>query len=165
MWGNITIAFMLAFITSFVITPYTMRLAHRVGAMDLPEERKIHKKPIPRLGGLAIITGFLLSVLYLLFILNMEKTIDLGGTEKYGIKLMGFLFGIIILGITCFIDDSKNIPAGVKLLAQLVVAIIVTACGIKIDMIEIPFLEKNLILNNVFSYTYDRMDSRYYQCN
>ena len=152
MWGNITIAFMLAFITSFVITPYTMRLAHRVGAMDLPEERKIHKKPIPRLGGLAIITGFLLSVLYLLFILNMEKTIDLGGTEKYGIKLMGFLFGIIILGITCFIDDSKNIPAGVKLLAQLVVAIIVTACGIKIDMIEIPFLEKNLILNNVFSY-------------
>ena len=152
MWGNITIAFMLAFITSFVITPYTMRLAHRVGAMDLPEERKIHKKPIPRLGGLAIITGFLLSVLYLLFILNMEKTIDLGGTEKYGIKLMGFLLGIIILGITCFIDDSKNIPAGVKLLAQLVVAIIVTACGIKIDMIEIPFLEKNLILNNVFLY-------------
>ena len=64
MWGNITIAFLLAFITSFVITPYTMRLAHRVGAMDLPEERKIHKKPIPRLGGLAIITGFLLSVLY-----------------------------------------------------------------------------------------------------
>lgn len=73
MWGNITIAFMLAFITSFVITPYTMRLAHSVGAMDLPEERKIHKKPIPRLGGLAIITGFLLSVLYLLFILNIEK--------------------------------------------------------------------------------------------
>ena len=152
MWGNITIAFMLAFITSFVITPYTMRLAHRVGAMDLPEERKIHKKPIPRLGGLAIITGFLLSVLYLLFILKMEKTIDLGGTEKYGIKLMGFLLGIIILGITCFIDDSKNIPAGVKLLAQLVVAIIVTACGIKIDIIAIPFLEKNITLSNVFSY-------------
>ena len=47
MWGNITIAFLLAFITSFVITPYTMRLAHKVGAIDFPGERKIHNKPIP----------------------------------------------------------------------------------------------------------------------
>ena len=140
MWGNITIAFLLAFITSFVITPYTMRLAHKVGAIDFPGERKIHNKPIPRLGGLAIISGFLLSVLYLLFILNN------------GIKLMGFFLGIIILGITCFIDDSKNIPAWVKLLAQILSAVIVTVCGVKIDMIAVPFMEKNIILNNVFSY-------------
>ena len=152
MWGNITIAFLLAFITSFVITPYTMRLAHKVGAIDFPGERKIHNKPIPRLGGLAIISGFLLSVLYLLFILNIEKTISLVGTENYGIKLMGFFLGIIILGITCFIDDSKNIPAGVKLLAQILSAVIVTVCGVKIDMIAVPFMEKNIILNNVFSY-------------
>lgn len=152
MWGNITIAFLLAFITSFVITPYTMRLAHKVGAIDFPEERKIHNKPIPRLGGLAIISGFLLSVLYLLFILNIEKTISLVGTENYGIKLMGFFLGIIILGITCFIDDSKNIPAWVKLLAQILSAVIVTVCGVKIDMIAVPFMEKNIILNNVFSY-------------
>ena len=152
MWGNITIAFLLAFITSFVITPYTMRLAHKVGAIDFPGERKIHNKPIPRLGGLAIISGFLLSVLYLLFILNIEKTISLVGTENYGIKLMGFFLGIIILGITCFIDDSKNIPAWVKLLAQILSAVIVTVCGVKIDMIAVPFMEKNIILNNVFSY-------------
>lgn len=152
MWGNITIAFLLAFITSFVITPYTMRLAHKVGAIDFPGKRKIHNKPIPRLGGLAIISGFLLSVLYLLFILNIEKTISLVGTENYGIKLMGFFLGIIILGITCFIDDSKNIPAWVKLLAQILSAVIVTVCGVKIDMIAVPFMEKNIILNNVFSY-------------
>ena len=152
MWGNITIAFLLAFITSFVITPYTMRLAHKVGAIDFPGERKIHNKPIPRLGGLAIISGFLLSVLYLLFILSIEKTISLVGTENYGIKLMGFFLGIIILGITCFIDDSKNIPAWVKLLAQILSAVIVTVCGVKIDMIAVPFMEKNIILNNVFSY-------------
>ena len=62
MWGNITIAFLLAFITSFVITPYTMRLAHKVGAIDFPGERKIHNKPIPRLGGLAIISGSIFIV-------------------------------------------------------------------------------------------------------
>lgn len=50
MWGDIAIAFLLAFITAFVITPYTMRLAKKVGAIDVPNERRINKKPMPRLG-------------------------------------------------------------------------------------------------------------------
>lgn len=49
MWGDIAIAFLLAFITAFVLTPYTMRLAKKVGAMDEPNDRKINKKPMPRL--------------------------------------------------------------------------------------------------------------------
>lgn len=50
MWGNIAIAFVLAFIISFVVTPYTIRIAKKVGAIDYPkEERKINKKPMPRL--------------------------------------------------------------------------------------------------------------------
>ena len=49
MWGDIAIAFLLAFITAFVITPYTMRLAKKVGAIDIPNERRINVKPMPRL--------------------------------------------------------------------------------------------------------------------
>jgi len=49
MWGDIAIAFLLAFITTFVITPYTIRLAKRVGAIDMPEKRRINSKPMPRL--------------------------------------------------------------------------------------------------------------------
>lgn len=49
MWGDIAIAFLIAFITSFVITPYTMRLAKKIGAIDLPSDRRINKKPMPRL--------------------------------------------------------------------------------------------------------------------
>ena len=49
MWGDIVIAFLLAFITAFVITPYTMRLAKKVGAVDLPNDRRVNKKPMPRL--------------------------------------------------------------------------------------------------------------------
>ena len=154
MWGNITIAFLLAFITSFVVTPYTMRLAHKIGAIDIPDKRKVHKKPIPRLGGLAIISGFIVSIIYLLIVLNIENTIQLNGIEQYGIKLLGFFIGILILGITCFIDDSKNIPALLKLLAQLLAAIIVVMCGVKIDIIAIPLLEKNINLSNIVSYIF-----------
>ena len=49
MWGDIVIAFLLAFITAFVITPHTMRWAKKVGAIDLPNDRRINKKPMPRL--------------------------------------------------------------------------------------------------------------------
>ena len=49
MWGDIAIAFLLAFITAFVITPYTIRLAIKVGAVDVPSDRRVNKKPMPRL--------------------------------------------------------------------------------------------------------------------
>ena len=76
MWGDIAIAFMLAFITTFVITPYTIKLARKVGAVDTPkDERRINTTTMPRLGGLAVIAGFIVSIVYLLIILNMEKSI------------------------------------------------------------------------------------------
>ena len=113
MWGNIIIAFILAVLTCFVVTPYTMRLAKKVGAVDIPSQRKIHKKPIPRLGGLAIISGFLVSVIYLLIILNWEN-VNIYNGQDYILKLVGFLVGIVILGIVCFVDDFKDVRPLVK---------------------------------------------------
>lgn len=50
MWGDIAIAFLLAFITAYVITPYTIRFANKIGAVDIPSSsRKIHKSNMPRL--------------------------------------------------------------------------------------------------------------------
>jgi len=149
MWGNIIIAFILAVLTCFVVTPYTMRLAKKVGAVDMPSQRKVHKKPIPRLGGLAIIVGFLVSVSYLLIILNWEN-VNIYNGQEYILKLMGFLIGIIILGITCFVDDFKDVHPLVKLTAQIISAIIVCICGIRIENINLPFLSGDL--NIVFSY-------------
>ena len=51
MWGDIAIAFLLAFITAYVLTPYTMRLAKKVGAIDIPNDRRVNKKPMPGLRG------------------------------------------------------------------------------------------------------------------
>ena len=49
MWGDIAIAFLLAFITSFMITPFSIKLAKKWGAIDIPNDRRINKKPIPRI--------------------------------------------------------------------------------------------------------------------
>ena len=152
MWGDIVIAFLLAFITAFVITPHTMRLAKRVGAIDIPNDRRVNKKPMPRLGGLAVISGFLVSIIYLLITTSLEGKINLFGEENYYFKLIGFFIGIIILGIVCYIDDVKGIPSYAKLTAQIVAAIIVVAFGIKIEDISIPFIEGKIEIGGVFSY-------------
>ena len=137
MWGDIAVAFLLAFITAYVITPYTIRFAKKVGALDIPKEkRKIHKKPMPRLGGLAVIAGFAVSVIYLLVVMSIEKTINLFDGENYFIKIIGFFAGAIVLGIFCFVDDLKNINPFVKLIGQILAATIVVMCGIEIDKIS-----------------------------
>ena len=154
MWGDIAIAFLLAFITAFVVTPYTIKLAKRVGAIDLPkDERRINKKPMPRLGGLSVIAGFLVSIIYLIAILGIEGSLELNGTEQYYLKLIGFFLGSLVIIIVCFIDDVKGLPALVKLLAQIIAAIIVIKSGIIIEHVNIPFLNGEGLtqLNQAFS--------------
>ena len=151
MWGDIAIAFLLAFITAFVITPYTIRLAKKVGAVDIPNDRRINKKPMPRLGGLAVIAGFLVSVLYLVISASIEGNINIKEDNLY-IKLLGILGGMLVLGIVCYIDDVKDIKPLTKLAGQLVAAIIVASAGVLIDNFTIPFKENNIILNELFSF-------------
>lgn len=152
MWGDIAIAFLLAFITTFVVTPHTMRLAKKVGAIDIPNDRRVNKKPMPRLGGLAVISGFLVSIIYLFITTSIEGKLSLFGEENYYIKMIGFFLGIFVLGIVCYIDDVKGIPSLVKLAAQIIASIIVVACGIRIENISIPFTEGKIVISGIFSY-------------
>ena len=140
MWGDIAIAFLLAFIIAFMATPYTIKIANKVGAVDVPkDERRMHKKAMPKFGGPAVIIGFLVSVIYLITVMSMENTINLFGPENYGMKLLGMLLGIIVISITCIIDDIKTIKPIIKLLGQLIAAIIVVAFGIRIGDIDFAF--------------------------
>lgn len=154
MWGDIAIAFLLAFVTAYVITPYSIRFARKVGAMDIPKEtRKIHKKPMPRLGGLAIIAGFTVSVIYLITMMSIEKTIFLNDTNQYYIKLLGLFSGAIVLTVFCMIDDIKGIHPLVKLFGQTLAAIIVALCGIRIDRIVFSSFLNTVITEEMLSIT------------
>ena len=151
MWGDIAIAFLLAFIVTFMATPYTIKIAHKVGAVDIPkDQRRMHKKAMPKFGGPAVILGFLVSVIYLLIVMSMENTINLFGIEQYGMKLLGMLLGIIIIGVTCIIDDIKTIRPIIKLTGQVLAAIVVVLFGVRIDEIQLPFIQ-NPQVQEVFS--------------
>jgi len=152
MWGDIAIAFLLGLVTAFVVTPFSMRIAKKYGAIDVPNDRRVNKKPMPRLGGIAVIAGFFVSTIYLLISMSIEGKLVLFEEDMLWLKLVGFFVGIIILGITCFIDDTKGIHSLTKLIVQIVVALIVVACGIRIENFEIPFLNGQAELNIVLSY-------------
>ena len=147
MWGDIAIAFLLGLVTAFVVTPFSMRIAKKY-----PNDRRVNKKPMPRLGGIAVIAGFFVSTIYLLISMSIEGKLVLFEEDMLWLKLVGFFVGIIILGITCFIDDTKGIHSLTKLIVQIVAALIVVACGIRIENFEIPFLNGQAELNIVLSY-------------
>ena len=75
-WIRIVMALVVAFGVSFIVTPVVKSFAKQVGAIDIPDnKRHIHKQPIPRMGGLAIFIGFLLSVLLFADITNQVRGI------------------------------------------------------------------------------------------
>ena len=149
MWGDIAIAFLLAFITAYVVTPYTIRFARKVRAVDIPRgnKRKIHKRVMPRLGGLAVIAGFSVSVIYLLIVMTLEGSASF---DSYYTQLIGFFSGALVLSIFCFIDDLKGIPAIVKLLGQIIAACIVVFTGTSIERIELFNLSGTFVNNETF---------------
>ena len=118
------LAFITALIAVYALTPLVIKFAVKAGAMDKPDPRKVHKKPIPRLGGLAIYFAFMIAVCSMVDFTNEIIGLLLGGTF------------IVIVGI---IDDFISLPAKVKLLGQILAACILVAFDIRIDFITDPF--------------------------
>ena len=146
MWGDIAIAFILAFITSFVGVPYTIKLAHKVGAIDIPkDERRMNTKPIPRIGGIAVIIGFLVASMFLITTSIIENKINSIDFDYYKIRILGFLVGIAIISIAAYLDDIKNLKPIIKLIAQVAAAAVIYAVGIRIESIN------NITLHPVLS--------------
>ncbi len=129
---DILITFILAAVTAAIVTPLTIKLAHRVGAIDEPKDaRRVHTKAMPRLGGLAFISGFFVAILYMLLT---------NSTLSNGVNLWGFFIGLAIIICIGFLDDVYHLKAWHKLLGQVIAAILVIASGLRIWYVNIPFL-------------------------
>ena len=125
-------AFAAAVIVALIVTPAVILLAKKTGAMDAPNARKVHKKPVPRIGGLAIYAGFMAAIIFVAvkFGLDGESL-----KETVGLVLSGSL--IVALGL---VDDYKNLPARVKLLGQIFAAtVLVLLFDVRIDFVTDPF--------------------------
>lgn len=119
------LALAVAFLISFAATPMVISLAHKINAIDVPKDhRRVHKKPIPLIGGLAIFYGFIVSVLCF-------ATIDR--------ETAGILIGSVIIVTVGVIDDMSDMKAIVKFLCQIIAAAVAVYFGVRIEHFANPF--------------------------
>lgn len=106
----ILLPMVVALVISFLSTPIVKSFACKLGAIDVPkDERRMHKVPIPRMGGLAIFLGFIISVLLFVEIDDQMK---------------GILLGSVIIVVMGIIDDITPLRASLKFVVQILAALI-----------------------------------------
>jgi UDP-GlcNAc:undecaprenyl-phosphate/decaprenyl-phosphate GlcNAc-1-phosphate transferase len=128
--GNIIILALSSAIISFILTPIVKRIAKHFNIMDIPKDnRRIHKKPIPLLGGLAIYVSFVM-VLFL-------KPGPLSNEE------VGILIGATIITIGGFIDDKFDLKPWQKILFQLAAALSLVFTSVSIQNLTNPLVDGN----------------------
>lgn len=113
--------------SALLLTPIVIKIAFKFGFIDQPEARKVHSKPMPRIGGLAVFVavgiGFLLS-------------------DIVDAKVTGILVGAVIILITGLIDDRYQIKALYKLGGQMLAVVAVIGSGLSIEILSVPGVGK-----------------------
>lgn len=124
-------AVLLAFGLTLLITPLVRKWAFKWGALDRPNQRKVHQKVMPRLGGLAIFISFMVAVL---------------ATREITLQLAGFLTGGFLIIVLGFLDDTRGVSPRVKLAGQIVAACAVIPFGLEVNFLTNPLAEDPLLL-------------------
>lgn len=135
------IGLIISYLLGVFIVPFVIHFSEKQGLVDNPGERKIHVKPISRLGGIAIWLSTMLTFFFLILL----------SYYPYGKLLSGILLGSSMMFLLGLIDDIYGLGAKFKLVIQLTIATIVFLLGIRIDSITIPFHEP-IVLSMVVSY-------------
>jgi UDP-GlcNAc:undecaprenyl-phosphate GlcNAc-1-phosphate transferase len=119
------LAFLLAGLVTLLLVPSTVRLARRVGAIDMPNARSLHELPTPKLGGLAILAGALIAGLIWL---------------PWDAETRTILIGAVAISLVGFLDDVYDLNAAAKLLGQTAAVIIPVTAGVTVASFTFPFL-------------------------
>jgi UDP-GlcNAc:undecaprenyl-phosphate/decaprenyl-phosphate GlcNAc-1-phosphate transferase len=128
--------FLLALVLTLILTPVTRGLALKLGAVDRPSKRKIHKNIIPRFGGLSIFVSFVVAVV---LAMSFSGTFGVKLNFKDMQSLNGILFGGALITLIGLFDDMKGMPALWKLAGQIVAASVAIYFGVQIYIISTPF--------------------------
>jgi UDP-GlcNAc:undecaprenyl-phosphate GlcNAc-1-phosphate transferase len=133
--GSYLLCFVVAAVASVVLTPLARLMAIKVGAVGNPGGRHVHARSIPRLGGTALAAGWGIAVLACLNRpgAGSETLADSG-------SLWGMVFGSLALCVVGAIDDIRGLRAHHKLAAQLAIGVVAFSCGLRIEVVSLPFL-------------------------
>jgi len=139
----IIVAFVLAALISLFATPVVRRAIRRVGLLDHPDERRTHRRPLPRGGGLAVMVAFVAVGGILAIVGSAVPGVPPTSGVDMG-ELIGLFGGGILAAVLGVIDDALDLRARWQFLGQIVVALVAVAAGITVDFIGNPFGSDNI---------------------
>jgi UDP-GlcNAc:undecaprenyl-phosphate GlcNAc-1-phosphate transferase len=150
------LAVLSAFASAFGTLPAWEKFCLRIGLMDEPGYRKIHDCPIPLAGGLAVITGLIMPMIFASAILLLQRRLGtlvilnpnsafllMHGLERRHIELIGILLGALAMLFLGILDDKHELKPAMKFAGQFLIALSVAACGVRITI---------FIANPIFHY-------------
>ena len=120
-WAHVML---LSFGISFSLNPLFSKIAFNLNMLDSPDPRKLHKEATPLLGGAAVFTGFLAALLI---------------NGIFSLELNAILIASLFLFTVGVADDYREISAGIKLITQIICAVLVISCGIVLRVIPTSF--------------------------
>ena len=132
---SIVLAFALPLVSALLVTPGVIRLARGAGAVDMPNERKIHTQPVPRLGGLTVYISFFLAAA-LMIVIHPSIFVSTWFFSAKGTAFLASLVFILLLGIW---DDIQPLRPGLKFCVQALIATGCYAAGFRISDVTNPF--------------------------
>jgi UDP-GlcNAc:undecaprenyl-phosphate GlcNAc-1-phosphate transferase len=134
----ILLAGVAAAIASFVLTPLAIRLAPRLGAIDEPgAERRVHQRPIPRSGGLAVVAAFVGVGVAGLLVNELFHFVPALRAVRFQ-QLVGLFAGVAIGGLLGYLDDRLQLRARWQFVSQLILAGVALMAGVLIDNMVNP---------------------------
>jgi UDP-GlcNAc:undecaprenyl-phosphate GlcNAc-1-phosphate transferase len=128
-------AVILALMLSWAATLGMRRLAFRLGAVDDPTARRVHTRSIPRLGGIAIVAGFVVP-LFVLVLLRTQIALEWFSQRS---QVAGLLAGGLTMAAAGAWDDVKGMRARHKLAAQILAATVAWAFGLRVESVTLPY--------------------------
>ena len=123
----------ISFLLSYLLTPFVGKVALKLNYLDHPKSNKVHARPIPLLGGVAIFLAFIITLLLKVHVFNLPPIIM-------------FSAGCLVLLVVGLIDDKMGMMPSFKLFGQFLAAMLVVKGGLRVGFMD------SYYLNVIFSY-------------
>lgn len=142
-WWHYLTLLAVAFAVTVFCVPAVRRFAVRHGAVDQPGKRRVNRRPIPRLGGVAMLIGMLVAFLmeFLLEIFGVWDGLFIIGIGEANTRLIGVVCGLVLVVAVGALDDFFALAPAVKFGGQLVAAFVIACTGTLLDVFKLPFTD------------------------
>ncbi len=133
---TILVTFIASFFFILVATPWVKKLALHYGLVDNPSSRKVHKVPVPRIGGVAIFLSFLFPFGLLFLVREQTMPAQIFFEDS---RVIGFILGACMVFILGLVDDIRGLSSSIKFVGQITAALVAWYWGFRIEIVTIPF--------------------------